>query len=95
MRVAVFVCAIIYLTTMVNAGYRKYYEHLEIKSNAKDEEIKKAYRRLSLKYHPDKNKEAGAEERFQHINTAYEVLKDKDLRRVYDQEGEEGVKKYQ
>jgi len=95
MRVSVFVCAVISLATMVNAGYRKYYEYLEIKSNAKDDEIRKAYRRLSVKYHPDKNKEAGAEERFQHINSAYEVLKDKDLRRVYDQEGEEGVKKYQ
>lgn len=44
----------------VSAGYAKYYQLLEIKSNASEIEIKKAYRRLSVKYHPDKNKDAGA-----------------------------------
>lgn len=80
---------------LASAGYRKHYQTLEVKSNATDQEIKKSYRRLSQKYHPDKNKDDGAEERYQHINAAYEVLKDKDLRRVYDQEGDEGVKRFQ
>ena len=65
---------------------------LGIARNASEDEIKKAYRRLALKYHPDKNKAPGAEERFKEVAEAYEVLSDKRKRDIYDQLGEEGLK---
>lgn len=71
---------------------KDYYKILEIKKGASDDEIKKAYRKLALKYHPDKNKAPGAEERFKEVAEAYEVLSDKKKRDVYDQFGEEGLK---
>ncbi|CAG0915887.1 unnamed protein product [Notodromas monacha] len=71
---------------------KDYYKILGIARGASDDEIKKAYRKLALKYHPDKNKAAGAEERFKEIAEAYEVLSDKKKRDIYDQLGEEGLK---
>ncbi len=68
-----------------------YYEILGISRNASKEEIKRAYRRLARKYHPDVNKESGAEERFKEINRAYEVLSEPDTRDRYDRFGEAGV----
>ncbi|WP_250122002.1 molecular chaperone DnaJ [Chroococcidiopsis sp. CCMEE 29] len=70
---------------------RDYYEILGISRNADKEEIKRAYRRLARKYHPDVNKEPGAEERFKEINRAYEVLSEPDIRARYDRFGEAGV----
>ena len=64
---------------------RDYYEILGIRKNASGEEIKKSYRRLALKYHPDRNsgdKEAG--ERFKEASEAYEVLRDPENREIYD-----------
>lgn len=69
---------------------KDFYKILDIAKGASDDEIKKAYRKLALKYHPDKNKSAGAEERFKEIAEAYEVLSDKKKRDIYDQYGEEG-----
>ncbi|WP_333804364.1 DnaJ C-terminal domain-containing protein [Sulfurospirillum sp.] len=64
------------------------YETLDVASDASAEEIKKAYRRLARKYHPDINKDAGAEEKFKEINAAYEILSDEQKRRQYDQYGD-------
>lgn len=71
---------------------KDFYKILGISKTANDDEIKKSYRKLALKYHPDKNKTPQAEERFKEIAEAYEVLSDKKKRDVYDQYGEEGLK---
>lgn len=70
---------------------RDYYEMLGVSRDADKEEIKRAYRRLARKYHPDVNKEPGAEERFKEINHAYEVLSEPETRARYDRFGEAGV----
>ncbi len=64
------------------------YETLGISQDASSDDIKKAYRRLARKYHPDINKEAGAEDKFKEINAAYEILSDEQKRRQYDQYGD-------
>lgn len=64
------------------------YETLEVSQDASSEEIKKSYRRLARKYHPDINKDAGAEEKFKEINAAYEILSDANKRKQYDQFGD-------
>ncbi|WP_216082844.1 DnaJ domain-containing protein [Candidatus Mycoplasma haematohominis] len=66
---------------------RDYYEVLGVNKTASEDEIKKAYRRLAKKYHPDINKEPGAEAKLKEINAAYEVLGDANKRRNYDQFG--------
>ena len=73
------------------AEKRDYYEVLGISKGASDAEIKKAYRSLAKKYHPDVNKEAGAEAKFKEINEAYEVLSDPQKRQTYDQFGFAGM----
>ncbi|CAG2173308.1 unnamed protein product, partial [Oppiella nova] len=70
---------------------KDYYSILGISKNATVDDIKKAYRKLALKYHPDKNKAPEAEEKFKLIAEAYEVLSDKKKRDIYDQYGEEGL----
>jgi curved DNA-binding protein len=65
--------------------FKDYYEILGVKPDASEADIKAAYRKLARKYHPDKNKESGAEEKFKAINEANEVLKDAEKRRSYDQ----------
>lgn len=62
---------------------RDFYQILGVQRNATDEEIRKAYRKMALKFHPDKNKSAGAEEKFKEIAMAFEVLKDKQKRCTY------------
>ncbi|MDA3077519.1 DnaJ domain-containing protein [Campylobacter sp. JMF_06 NA1] len=64
------------------------YETLGISKSASADEIKKAYRRLARKYHPDINKDPGAEEKFKEINAAYEILSDEKKRAQYDQYGD-------
>ena len=71
---------------------RDYYDILGVARNASDEEIKKAYRKLAMKYHPDRNPHVKeAEEKFKEAKEAYEVLSDGDKRAAYDQFGHEGV----
>ncbi|MEM4184398.1 MAG: DnaJ domain-containing protein [Nitrososphaerota archaeon] len=73
-------------------GQKKdYYEILGVPRNASKEEIKKAYRRLVLQYHPDRNKSPEAEEKFKEISEAYAVLMDDEKRRMYDMYGHEGL----
>lgn len=71
---------------------RDYYEILGVQRNASTEEIKRAFRRLAQKYHPDRNKSPDAEERFKEIAAAYEVLSDPEKRALYDRYGHEGVR---
>ncbi len=73
------------------ASKRDYYEVLEVDRNASKEELKRAYRRMARKYHPDVNHEEGADERFKEINEAYEVLSNDNSRAAYDRFGHAGV----
>ena len=70
---------------------RDYYEVLGVSRDATPDQIKKAYRKLAMKYHPDVNKAPDAEEKFKEINEAYEVLSDEKKRAQYDQFGHAGV----
>lgn len=70
---------------------RDYYEVLGVDKNASKDEIKKAYRKLSKKYHPDINKEEGSDAKFKEISEAYEVLSDEQKRKQYDQFGHSGA----
>lgn len=70
---------------------RDYYEVLGLRRGASEEEIRKAYRRLAFQYHPDRNKEDGAEEHFKEVNEAYQVLSDAQKRAAYDRWGHAGV----
>jgi molecular chaperone DnaJ len=76
----------------VSGGERDYYEVLGLQKDASTEEIKSAYRKLALQYHPDRNKQPGAEEKFKKISEAYAVLSDQEKRTRYDTVGhvEEG-----
>ncbi|KAK7102292.1 dnaJ homolog subfamily B member 9-like isoform X2 [Littorina saxatilis] len=80
-------CAVL---VAVSDAAEDYYKILGVSRTASDKEIKKAFRKLAVKYHPDKNKEKGAEEKFMEIAQAYEVLSDKEKRKQYDMFGAEG-----
>src|SRR4030081_1528689 len=71
---------------------RDYYEILSIQKSSTADEIKNAYRKLALQFHPDRNPgDKSAEEKFKEISEAYEVLSDGEKRRIYDQHGHEGL----
>src|SRR5882672_6504067 len=67
--------------------YKDYYKVLGVARGAAEDEIKKAYRKLARKYHPDVSKEANAKEKFQEVSEAYETLRDKEKRAAYDSLG--------
>lgn len=71
---------------------KDFYTILGIPRTANDEEVKKAYKKLALRYHPDKNKDKNAEDNLKEIAQAYEVLTDKKKRDTYDRFGEDGLK---
>jgi molecular chaperone DnaJ len=68
-----------------------YYETLDVPRNATQDDIKRAFRRLAMQYHPDRNSEDGAEARFKEINEAYEILSDPERRANYDRFGHAGL----
>ena len=70
---------------------RDYYEVLGISKTSSSDEIKKQYRKLALKFHPDRNQSSDAGEHFKEISEAYAVLSDPEKRKVYDQYGHAGV----
>src|SRR5688500_19334625 len=67
--------------------YKDYYKILGVQRGASEDDIKKAYRKLARKYHPDVSKEANAKEKFQEVSEAYETLRDKEKRAAYDSLG--------
>lgn len=71
---------------------KDYYKILGLSKGASEADIKKAYRKMALKYHPDKNKSPNAEEMFKDVAEAYDVLSDKKKKDIYDIHGEEGLK---
>jgi len=71
----------------------EYYTLLDIPKDADAEQIKKAYRVVAMRYHPDRNREPDAEERFKEVTEAYEVLRDPHRREMYDRYGEAGVRR--
>ena len=72
---------------------RCYYEVLEVERNASEDMIKKSYRKLALKYHPDRNPDdREAEEKFKEASEAYEVLRDREKRQLYDRFGHDGLR---
>uniref|UniRef100_I3K7W3 Zgc:122979 n=1 Tax=Oreochromis niloticus TaxID=8128 RepID=I3K7W3_ORENI len=71
---------------------KDFYKVLGVSPESNEDEIKKAYRKMALKFHPDKNSDADAEDKFKEIAEAYEILTDPKKRSIYDQFGEEGLK---
>lgn len=69
---------------------KDYYDILGIQKDASEDDVKKAYRKQALRYHPDKNKSPGAEDKFKEIAEAYDVLSDPKKKDIYDRFGEEG-----
>ena len=82
---------ILILTTLSSTAGEDFYKLLGVSKNADNREIRKAFKKLALKYHPDKNSEDDAHEKFLKINKAYETLKDEETRKKYDLFGEDGL----
>jgi len=89
-QVCLLVLAFICLKTFVESSKQSYYKVLGVDEKASKQEIKKAFRKLAVHYHPDKNDSPDAEEKFREIAEAYEILSDDDKRRQYDMSGGSG-----
>lgn len=79
------------LVLLCHGAQKDYYDVLEVEKDASTKEIKKAFRKLALKYHPDKNSDPNANEKFRDIAEAYKVLSDEEQRRKYDSYGHDGL----
>ncbi|KAH8118021.1 DnaJ-domain-containing protein [Phellopilus nigrolimitatus] len=90
-----FFCLFCILLLCITCAAADLYKALGVHQSASDADIRKAYKKLSRKYHPDKNKEDGAEEKFVEIAYAYEILSDTTKRQIYDRHGEEGLKAHE
>lgn len=77
---------------VLTLAQKDYYKILAVSKTASQADLKRAYRKLSLKYHPDKNSSPDAAEKFAEISVAYDTLSDPEKRKVYDKGGEEAVK---
>lgn len=84
--------AVSMIKDITEASQKDYYKILGVSKTATDRDIKKAFRKLAVKYHPDKNKSPDAEERFREIAEAHEVLSDEKKRKIYDRYGRDGLK---
>lgn len=84
--------AVSMIKDITSAAQRDYYKILGVSRTATEREIKKAFRKLAVKYHPDKNKSPDAEKVFRDIAEAHEVLSDEKKRKIYDRYGEDGLK---
>ncbi|XP_043722183.1 dnaJ protein ERDJ3B-like [Telopea speciosissima] len=92
-KLLLFFCVLSFVLSVL--GGKSYYDILQVQKGASDEQIKRAYRKLALKYHPDKNQgNEEANKRFAEINNAYEVLSDREKRNIYDRHGEEGLRQH-
>ena len=91
------VLLLLILVIQCNGDNKDYYKILELKRNANEKDIKKSYRKLALKWHPDKHSseddKTKAQKKFQEVAEAYEVLSDPEKRRIFDQLGSEGLKR--
>lgn len=93
LHVALIATLLVLLLAQVVAAARDFYKILGVDRSASERDIKRAYRKMAQKLHPDKN--PGEHDRFIDVSDAYQVLTDANLRKVYDRYGEEGVKKHQ
>eukprot|EP00292_Cryptomonas_paramecium_P022245 CAMPEP_0113690448 /NCGR_PEP_ID=MMETSP0038_2-20120614/17797_1 /TAXON_ID=2898 /ORGANISM="Cryptomonas paramecium" /LENGTH=161 /DNA_ID=CAMNT_0000611775 /DNA_START=96 /DNA_END=578 /DNA_ORIENTATION=- /assembly_acc=CAM_ASM_000170 len=94
-RVLLCVGLLLFAATLALAKKQDYYSLLGVSKNADEAALKKAYRKLALKLHPDRNppeKKAESEKKFREMSEAYHVLSDPEKRKIYDQYGEEGLK---
>ncbi|TFL02515.1 DnaJ-domain-containing protein [Pterulicium gracile] len=87
--------SLLFLLCITYALAADYYKVLDLHKSASETDIRKAYKRLSKKFHPDKNKAPDAENKFVEISHAYEVLSDAKKRQIYDRYGEEGLKQHE
>mmetsp|Transcript_13172 Transcript_13172/g.36383 ORF Transcript_13172/g.36383 Transcript_13172/m.36383 type:complete len:380 (-) Transcript_13172:838-1977(-) len=95
MKLRMVVIAVLQLLSFIAFVRADFYDLLGISKNASLKDIKKAYRRKSLEFHPDKNKEEGAADKFAEIARAYEVLSDEEKKGIYDRYGEDGLKQHE
>lgn len=89
---ALFLVAL-FVEVVVSISGRSYYDILGVSRSVSPKDLKKAYKELVRKYHPDRNNAPDAQEKFQEVNKAYEVLKDEKNRKLYNRGGEEAVQK--